>query len=72
MKVAHFILVKMTYSGLQLAGLYSSRIVCLHRVPNRIVSDLGIQFILKFGERLHKTLHTQLNFSSTYHPQTDG
>jgi hypothetical protein len=29
-KVAHFILVKMTYSGAKLAELYISRIVCLH------------------------------------------
>jgi hypothetical protein len=29
-KVAHFIPVKTTYSGAQLAELYMSRIVCLH------------------------------------------
>jgi hypothetical protein len=32
----------------------------------------GIQFILKFWERLYKTLDTHLNFSFAYHPQTDG
>jgi transposase InsO family protein len=36
------------------------------------VSDRGTQFILKFWERLHETLDTQLCFSSTYHPQTHG
>jgi hypothetical protein len=40
-KVAHFIPVKMTYSGASLAELYMSQIVCLHRVPKRIVSDRG-------------------------------
>jgi hypothetical protein len=49
-----------------------SRIVCLHGVPNRIVSDRGTRFILKFWERLHETMDTYLNFSSTYHLQTDG
>jgi transposase InsO family protein len=49
-----------------------SRIVCLHGVPKKIVSDRGTQFTLKFLERLHETLDTQLCFSSTYHPQTDG
>jgi hypothetical protein len=49
-----------------------SRIVCLHSVPKKIVSDRGTQFTLKFCERLHETLDTQLHFSSTYHPQTDG
>jgi hypothetical protein len=36
------------------------------------VSNKGTQFTLKFWERLHETLDTQLCFSSTYHPQTDG
>jgi hypothetical protein len=40
-KVAHFIPVKTTYYELQLAGLYMSRIVCLHGVPKKIVSDRG-------------------------------
>jgi transposase InsO family protein len=44
----------------------------LHVVPKKIVSDRGTQFILKFWERLHETLGTQLRFSSSYHPQTDG
>jgi transposase InsO family protein len=71
-KVAHFIPVKTTYSGPQLAELYISRIVYLHGVPKKIVSDRGTQFTSKFWERLHETLDTQLRFSSTYHPQTDG
>jgi transposase InsO family protein len=71
-KVAHFIPVKTTYSGPQLAKLYMLRIVCLHEVPKKIVSDRRTQFTLKFWERLHETLDTQLRFNSTYHPQTDG
>jgi hypothetical protein len=40
-KVAHFIPVKTTYSGAKLAEVYISRIVCLHGVPKKIVSDRG-------------------------------
>jgi hypothetical protein len=47
-KVAHFIPVKTTYSGPQLAELYMSRIVCLHGVPKKIVSDRGTQFTSRF------------------------
>jgi hypothetical protein len=47
-KVAHFVTVKMTYSGPQLSELYMSRIVYLHGVPKKIVSDRGTQFTLKF------------------------
>jgi hypothetical protein len=47
-KVAHFIPVKTTYSGAKLAELYMSRIVCLHGVPKKIVSDRGSQFTSMF------------------------
>jgi transposase InsO family protein len=71
-KVAHFIPIKTTYSGPQLAELYMSRIVYMHGVAKKIVSDRGAQFTSKFWERLHETLDTQLCFSSAYHPQTNG
>jgi hypothetical protein len=67
-KVSHFIPVKTTYSGPQLAELCMSRIVCLHGVSKKIVSDRGTQFTLRFWERLHEVLNTQLRFSSAYHP----
>jgi hypothetical protein len=71
-KVAHFIPVKTTYSGAKLAELYMGRIVCLHGVPKKIVSDRGSQFTSRYWKKLHKSLDTRLNFSSAYHPQTDG
>jgi transposase InsO family protein len=49
-----------------------SRMVCLHGVRKKIVSDRGTQFTSMFSERMHETLDTQLHFSSTYHPYTDG
>jgi hypothetical protein len=71
-KVAHFILVKTSYSRAKLAELYMSRIVCLHGVPKKIVLDRGSQFTSKFWEKLHESMDTRLNFSSAYHPQADG
>ena len=71
-KVAHFIPVKITYSGAKLAELYMERIVCLHGVPKKIVSDRGTQFTSHFWQKLHESMDTKLNFSSTYHPQIDG
>jgi transposase InsO family protein len=49
-----------------------SRIICLHGVPKKIVSERGTQFTSHFWEQLHEALGTHLNFSSAYHPQTDG
>jgi hypothetical protein len=40
-KVSHFIPVKTTYKGAKLAKFYITRIMCLHRVPKKIVSDRG-------------------------------
>jgi hypothetical protein len=71
-KVAHFIPVKTNYTGAKLAELYISRIVCLHGVPKKIVSDRGSQFTSRFWQKLHECMDTKLNFSSAYHPQTDG
>ncbi|WVZ80011.1 hypothetical protein U9M48_027529 [Paspalum notatum var. saurae] len=58
--------------GARLAELYISRIVCLHGVPKRIISDRGSQFTSRFWEQLHDSLDTKLRFSTAYHPQTDG
>jgi IS30 family transposase len=71
-KVAQLILVKTTYKGSKLAELYIARIVCLRGVPKKIVSDRGTQFTSKFWEKLHESMDMKLNFSSAYHPQTDG
>jgi hypothetical protein len=71
-KVAHFIPVKTTYTGAKLVELYMSRIVCLHGVPKKIVSDRGTQFTSRFWGKLHESLDTKFNFSSAYRPQTDG
>jgi IS30 family transposase len=71
-KVAHFILVKTTYSRARLAELYMAWIVSLHGVPKKIVSDRGSQFTSWFWQKLHECLDTRFNFISAYHPQTDG
>jgi hypothetical protein len=71
-KVAHFIMIKTTYKGSELAELYIARIVCLHVVPKKIVSDRGTRFTSKLWEKVHESMDTKLNYSSAYHPQTDG
>jgi hypothetical protein len=71
-KTSHFIPVKTTYNSAMLAELYMSRIVCLHGIPKKIVSDRGTQFTSHFWQQLHDALGTHLKFSSAYHPQTDG
>ena len=71
-KVAHFIPVKTTYTSAKLAQLYMSRIISLHGVPKGIVSDRGTQFTSHCWRQLHESLGTRLEFSTVFHPQTDG
>jgi hypothetical protein len=59
-KVAHFIPVKTTYTRAKLSELYMSRIVCLHGVPKKIVSDRGTQFMSHFWKKLHESMDTNL------------
>jgi transposase InsO family protein len=70
--VSHFIPVKTTYHGPKLAELYMEKVVCLHGVPKKIVSNWDTQFISHFWQQVHASLGTKLNFSTVYHPQTNG
>ncbi|WRX34115.1 Integrase [Theobroma cacao] len=70
-KSAHFILVKTSYGSAKYAKVYIDCIVRLHGVLVTIVFDRGPQFTNKFWRSLHEALGTRLNFSTTYHPQTD-
>ena len=71
-KSAHFLPVRSTYTVDQYAELYVREIVRLHGVPKSIVSDRDPIFISKFSGSLQKAMGTQLKFSKSFHPQTDG
>jgi hypothetical protein len=71
-KVAHFVPVKVTFGTERLANLYVEHILRLHGAPKSIVSNRGPQFVAKFWRSFHKLMGTTLNYSTTFHPQTDG
>jgi hypothetical protein len=71
-KTGHFLPIKITDSLEKLADLYVREIMRLHEVPISIVSYRDPRFTLRFWEKLHSAMGTKLNFSTTYHPQTDG
>jgi hypothetical protein len=71
-KSAHFIPVHTNYNVQNYARVYIDRVLCLHGVPKKIISDRGSQFVARFWEQLHASLGTHLIHSSAYHPQTDG
>ena len=71
-KSTHFVPVRHDYSMDRLPELYVNKIVRLHGVPLSIVSDRDPRFTSRFWKELQSALGTQLNFSTTFHPQTDG
>ncbi|MCO5551149.1 hypothetical protein L7F22_004646 [Adiantum nelumboides] len=71
-KQAHFIPVKKTIKAHQMATLFISQIFKYHGLPSSIVLDRDPRMTSNFWKGLFENLGTRLNFSSAYHPQTDG
>ena len=71
-KSTHFLPVRLDYSMDRLAELYANEIVRLHDILISIVSDRNPQFMSRFWKELQSALDTRLNFSTAFHPQTDG
>ena len=70
--LANFIPVRIDYSMDRLAELYVDEIVRLHGVSLSIVSDRDLRFTSRFWKELQSALGTRLNFSTAFHPQSDG
>jgi hypothetical protein len=71
-KSAHFIPVHTTYQAPDIARVFISENVRLDGMPKRIISDRGSMFTGRFWTSFQVALGTQLNFSTAYHPETDG
>ncbi|GJV59291.1 putative reverse transcriptase domain-containing protein [Tanacetum coccineum] len=52
--------------------LYIKEIVSRHGVPISIISDRDSHFTSRLWQSLQNALGTQLDMSTTYHPETDG
>lgn len=72
LKLAHFIPYKKTIDAVNVSQLLFHEIYHLHGFPASIVSDRDTRFLNHFWHTLWKMVSTILNFSRSYHPQTDG
>jgi hypothetical protein len=71
-KSAHFIPMRTTYQAPNIAIIFFNEIVRLHDMSKRIISNRGSVFTGRFWMSFQGALGTQLNFSTAYHPETDG
>ena len=71
-KSAHFLPVRTDYSLDKLAELYIKEIVRLHGIPVSLILDRDPRFTSRFWGKLQEAMGTRLNFSTAFHPQTDG
>ena len=71
-KASHFIQVKSTHKTDDIAKIFMKDIFKLHGLPKAIVSNRYVKFTSNFWKGLFADLGTKLNFSTSYHPQTNG
>jgi hypothetical protein len=71
-KSAHFIPLNTTHKAINVADIYMREVAHLHGIPNTIVFDRDPKFTSMFWKGLFKGFKTNLNFDTTYHPESDG
>jgi len=71
-KMTHFIPFHKVDDANNISKLFIREVVQLHGLSKTIVLDRDPKFVGHFLRTLWKRLGTKLNFSTSYHPQTDG
>jgi hypothetical protein len=71
-KYAHFIPLKTTHKAADVADIFMKEVARLHGIPKTIVFDRDPKFTSNLWKGLFKGFETNLNFSTTYHPECDG
>jgi hypothetical protein len=71
-KAAHFIPIKLNHKETKIVDVYIREIARLHGIPKTIVFDRDPKFTSNFWKGLFNGFGTNLNFSTTYHPESDG
>jgi hypothetical protein len=69
---AHFIPIKSTFKAIKIVEIFMKEIFRLHGIPKMVISNRDIKFTSAFWKELFVGINTNLNFSTRYHPQTDG
>eukprot|EP00253_Pinus_taeda_P008020 PITA_08020 len=71
-KYAHFCALPQPFTPTLVAQTFMDQIFKLHGMPTSIVSDRDPIFTSNFWQEVFRIQGTQLQLSTSYHPQTDG
>jgi hypothetical protein len=71
-KYAHFIPINSNFKAINITEIIMKEIFRLHGIPKMVISDRDVKFTSTFWKELFAGLKTNLNFRTSYHPQTDG
>jgi hypothetical protein len=71
-KAAHFIPVKLTHKATNIVDIFMREIARLHGIPKTIVFGRDPKFTSNFWKGLLNGFGTNLNFNTTYHPESVG
>ena len=71
-KYAHFIPLAHPFTAHQVASLFIDNIFKLQGPPQVIISDRDRIFTSKIWQEIFSALQVKLNFSTAYHPESDG
>jgi hypothetical protein len=71
-KASHFVHVKTMHTMANIVDIFMREITRLHGIPRAIVTDRDTKCTSNFWRSLFRGFGTNINFSTTYHPQSDG
>ena len=71
-KITHFVATTEGTLAEELARLFRDNVWKLHGLPESIVLDRGLQFVVEMTKELNDMLSIETKLSLSFHPQTDG
>jgi transposase InsO family protein len=71
-KYCHLLTLSHPFNATEVAQLFLDNVYKLHGLPTQIITDRDPLFTSGFWQEIMKMLGVKLNFSTAYHPQTDG
>jgi RNase H-like domain found in reverse transcriptase/Reverse transcriptase (RNA-dependent DNA polymerase)/Integrase zinc binding domain/Retroviral aspartyl protease/Integrase core domain/Retrotransposon gag protein/Chromo (CHRromatin Organisation MOdifier) domain len=71
-KYCHLITLSHPFKAADVSQKFLDSIYKLHGLPSKIITDRDPLFTSNFWKELMKRIGVELNYSTAYHPQTDG